>query len=247
MSDPLLDANQRADTLPASLDDGGPRAGAPGAPLVLHQVSKVFRRPRRVVLHRVDLTVERGELVHVSGRNGAGKTTLLRVAAGLLAPDEGEVCVFDRSPERERREVQRRIGFLSAGTGGIYARLTVNQHLELWGRLALLSRQARREGVEQAIEDFQLHDLRRRRLDRMSMGQRQRVRLSMAFLHAPDLVLLDEPANSLDEPGLELLAAAAGRTLARGGAVIYCAPSGVAHGLVHDRRLEVRDGGVYPG
>jgi ABC-type multidrug transport system ATPase subunit len=73
------------------------------------------------------------------------------------------------------------------------------------------------------------------------MGQRQRVRLAMAFLHRPDLVLLDEPLNSLDDHGRELLVGSLAELAARGGAAVCCSPS-AAEGIPFDRGLVLEDG-----
>jgi ABC-type multidrug transport system ATPase subunit len=181
------------------------------------------RDPR--VLDELDLLVERGRVVHVVGRNGAGKTTLLRVASGLLTPERGIVCLTGLSPERDRRQYQRRLGLLQAGDHGLYARMTVRRHLHFWTGLYALPRAGRDEAVAGALERFALTELAGRRVDRLSTGQRQRVRLASAFIHRPRLVLLDEPRNSLDEEGLELLAAAVADHAAEGGAVLWCSPA----------------------
>lgn len=200
------------------------------------------------VLAGVDLRVEAGTTVAVTGANGAGKTTLLRIAAGLIAPARGEVTSLGLDPERDRRRYQSLVGFLSPGDRGLYARLTVRQQLEFWVRLALVPRADRAATMDAALERFSLAPLADRRVDRLSMGQRQRVRLALAFLHGPRLALLDEPATSLDDDGLELLASAARELTARGGAVIWCSPFvGAADPIRFDRRYVLRDGRLVDG
>jgi ABC-type multidrug transport system ATPase subunit len=179
----------------------------------------------RPVLCGVSLTLHAGEVAWLGGANGAGKTTLLRVAVGLVAPDRGTVALEGLDPVRDRRAYQRRMGFLSAGDRGMYARLTVAQHLRLWSDLALVPAVHRPVLVSQITAAMGLEELLDRRVDRMSMGQRQRVRLAMTFLHEPDVVLLDEPHTSLDEEGLALLAQALEMHAADGGAALWCSPS----------------------
>src|SRR3954454_7092768 len=149
------------------------------------------------VLDAVSIRLEPSTAASISGRNGAGKTTLLRVAAGLIAAEAGSVRVCELDVARDRTEFQRRIGFLAAGSSGLYARLKVEHHLDLWTRLALMPRRERRGAIDEAVETFALAPLWGRRVDRLSMGQRQRLRLALAFTHRPDVVLLDEPVNSL--------------------------------------------------
>jgi ABC-2 type transport system ATP-binding protein len=193
-------------------------------PLVLQGIVK--RWPGvPVVLDGIDLTLERGAAVAIVGSNGAGKTTLLRIAAGLIAPERGAVRVEGLDPERDRAGFQGRAGLLSAGNTGLYARLSPAMHLELWARLALLPRPQRQDAIARARDDFALDPIWDRRVDRLSMGQRQRVRLARAFLHSPAVVLLDEPATSLDDDGTAMLGAAVEALKARGGAALACVPS----------------------
>jgi ABC-type multidrug transport system ATPase subunit len=197
----------------------------------------------RPVLHDVDLDIRAGAVTGVAGGNGAGKTTLLRIASGMITGDSGETRFRGVDIARNRASYQRSIGLLSAGDRGLYARLTVRQNLDIWGGMAGLPRQLRRDRAEQVISEFDLGELADRRVDRMSMGQRQRVRLSMTFLHEPVVVFLDEPRTSLDEEGVALLAEALERLVSRGGAALWVAPDANEplvgdHWLLRDGRLE---------
>ena len=177
------------------------------------------------VLDGTDLTVSAGERVWIGGRNGVGKTTLLRIAAGLILPRSGEISLHGLDPKRDRREFQKRLGFLSAGNTGLYARLTVRANLEFWAGIAFVARPRRAETVDTALGRFGLEDLSSRRVDRLSMGQRQRVRLAGTFLHHPSVVLLDEPETSLDDDGLAAVRAALADHVGAGGAAVICSPS----------------------
>jgi ABC-type multidrug transport system ATPase subunit len=194
------------------------------------------------VLDGVSLRLGAGEVVGVHGRNGSGKTTLLRVAAGLITPDSGRVELAGTSPEANRRDFQRRIGFVSAGNGALFARLTVDHHLAFCSRLALLDGESARRASPRVVDDFALDELRGKRVDRLSSGQRQRLRLALGFLHDPDVILLDEPGTSLDEPARRLLEGALQRACGRGTAALVCSPSRSAEGLRLDRSFVVRDG-----
>jgi ABC-2 type transport system ATP-binding protein len=210
--------------------------------LKLRGVSKRWRRQPRPVLDNVDLSVAPGTAILLTGRNGVGKTTLLRIASGLIAPDSGSISVQGLNPERSRREFNRRICLVAPRDSGLYARLSVRRHLDLAARLALLSRADRATSVEQAMDAFDLHELGSNRVDRLSTGQRQRVRVAMAFLHGPQLALLDEPSKSLDDQGMALLSDAVASLLSRGGAAIVCEPSGNRGEFAYDRRLILKGG-----
>jgi ABC-2 type transport system ATP-binding protein len=201
---------------------------------------------RVCVIEHLELTLEPGSLTWIGGANGVGKTTLLRVIAGLISPTAGHVRVFGSHAERDRRAYQQRLAFLSASSTGLYARLTVRKQIDYWARIAFVPIAQRSEAVEKVIYDFSLESLSDRRLDRLSMGQRQRVRLGMTFVKEPDLVLLDEPRNSLDTEGAAMLVAAIRRVCERGGAVLWCSPLGEPLGLRFDRRLVLEDRKLRP-
>jgi ABC-2 type transport system ATP-binding protein len=131
---------------------------------------------------------------------------------------------------------------LSAGDRGLYARVTARRHLDLWARLSFVPPEERAAAVEQAVNVFELADYADRRVDRLSMGQRQRLRLAMTFVHAPDLILLDEPANSLDEDGLRVLAGYLGLVRDRGASAVWCCPDGGEPTLAADVQLRLVEG-----
>jgi heme exporter protein A len=145
------------------------------------------------VLRDVDFTLEPGGFLVVTGPNGSGKTTLLRLCAGLAAPTSGEL---------EVRVDRARLGFVGHEPL-VYRELTALENLELYGRLYRVPE--RRERVGMLLERFGLWDVRGQRAASFSRGMLQRLALCRAFLHEPDLYLLDEPFTGLDDAGAELL------------------------------------------
>jgi len=145
------------------------------------------------VLAGLDLDLERGGFLLVTGPNGSGKTTLLRLCSGLAAPTSGELEV----------DVGRgRIGFASHEPL-VYRELTALENLDLYGRLYRIPE--RRERIGMLLERFGLWDARGERAGAFSRGMLQRLALCRAFLHEPDLYILDEPFAGLDGAGQELL------------------------------------------
>lgn len=211
-----------------SLDRGAVRkAPADEAiPLVLRGVDKCWHKSQAPVLEGVDLTLDLGTRTWVGGRNGVGKTTLLRIAAGLIDPDRGRAQVWGFTAAENRPRYQRLVSFLPAGDRGLYARLTVRRQLRFWSRIAMLDPAWAGDRVEEIIDSFDLRELADRRVDRMSMGQRQRLRIAMTFLAKPEVVLLDEPLTSLDEEGAQVLDRAIAELMARKGTLLWCSPSG---------------------
>lgn len=210
-------------------------------PLELFDIHKRWAKDRPLI-DGVDLTLERGEVVWLGGANGAGKTTLLRIVAGLIDPESGEVRAYGLHPFRDRRAFHRRVGFLSAGNTGIYARLTVRRQMDIWARVAFIPREGREQVVQETLERYGLMPLADQRSDRLSMGQRQRLRIAMTFISRPQLVLLDEPRNSLDAEGAEMLHASVRGTVARGGAVLWVSPTGEQLTYDFDSRYLLAEG-----
>ncbi len=212
--------------------------------LALRDIVKRWHRAPEPVLDGVSLEVDRGAVLGISGRNGAGKTTLLRIAAGLIAAESGTVDLDGLSPETDRRAFHRRIGFVSAGSAALYARLTVDHHLVLVARMALMSTAEGKQAGARIRKAFELDELAGRRVDRLSSGQRQRLRLALGFIHDPEVILLDEPETSLDSDGSELLAANVARHRDRGGAAIVCTPTGTLQHISVDSRCVVAAGRI---
>jgi heme exporter protein A len=151
-------------------------------------------------LRGASLEVEPGACVALLGRNGAGKTTFLRILAGLSKPSKGKI------------EIQGRIGYLGHGIG-VYDDLSAMENLTLFGQLAGLSDP--KAAAQSALELVGLERVKDGLAREFSRGMRQRLAISRAFLHHPDLLLLDEPFTSLDDRAIavlqKLLADARGR------------------------------------
>jgi ABC-2 type transport system ATP-binding protein len=209
---------------------------------MLSGLTKRWQTDQPPVLDDVSLRLEPGTTTWVGGRNGAGKTTMLRIAAGLIDPDIGRAEARGMTVHANRARYQRLVAFLPAGDRGLYARLSVRRHLEFWARISMLPRDRVRRRVEDAIDTFELRDLADRRVDRMSMGQRQRLRIAMTFLPRPEVVLLDEPLTSLDEEGTALLEQAIHEVLSRDGAALWCSPSGEHQNTNFDARMTIDHG-----
>jgi heme exporter protein A len=151
------------------------------------------RYGRKRALPALDLDVERGAFLVVTGRNGSGKTTLLRLIAGLAAPTRGRLEVaLDRSS----------LGYLGH-EALVYRDLTALENLDLYGRLYRV--RERREHIGMLLERYGLWDARHERAGSLSRGMLQRLALCRALLHDPDLLVLDEPFTALDPDGATLL------------------------------------------
>ncbi len=150
-----------------------------------------------VALSGLDLRVERGGIVGVLGPNGAGKTTMLRVLLGLVAPDAGAVRVLGLDPIRDGMRVRGQVGVLLEHDG-IYPRLSAEDNLILHARLQHVPDGERAGRIETMLRAFGLWDRRRDRAGTWSVGMRKKLSIARSLLHAPSLLLLDEPFSGLD-------------------------------------------------
>lgn len=200
-----------------------------------------WRRRHRSVLRDVHLTLRPGEVVTLMGENGAGKTTLLRLAAGLLSPDAGTVEVFGEAPHRSAR-ARARLGFASGDERSLFPRLTGRHNLEFFAALQGVPRAVFAARLDELRQDFDLGELLDRPVDHCSAGMRVRLGLARALLHAPALLLLDEPTKSLDERHGEAVHAALRRRAAEGLMILATTHSSAeVHGL-RARCLDLVDG-----
>lgn len=151
-------------------------------------------------LRDVALSIEAGSVVALLGRNGAGKTTLLRILAGLSKPSRGAVRIG--GAEARQQAMRRRIGVLGHGIS-VYDELSAFENLVMFGNLYGIPDARARAG--EILERVGLGRVRDGLAREFSRGMRQRLALARAFLHDPEILLLDEPFTSLDDRAIAVL------------------------------------------
>ena len=144
---------------------------------------------------RVSFAALNGRITGLLGENGAGKTTTLGMICGAINPDAGSICVDGQSETPGNR--QRRLGAL-LDHKGLYSRLTARENIRYFGELHGLRATRLHDRVQQTVEQLGLAAVADRRTAGFSQGERMRVALGRALIHAPGNLVLDEPTNGLD-------------------------------------------------
>ncbi|HEX2474403.1 MAG TPA: ATP-binding cassette domain-containing protein [Lacipirellulaceae bacterium] len=211
--------------------------------ITIHELTKRFYSGGCPILavNRLSFAVSAGEVYGLLGPNGAGKTTTIRMIVGLLRPDEGfaEVAGFRTSEAPD--EVKSRVGLVAA-SDGVYPWLSVREMLLFFADLYGLAPGKARENLRTLSELFNLTNLLDRRCAVLSTGQRQRVTLARALMHAPPVMLLDEPTRGLDVLGSQVVVDYVRRLRDEGKAVIVS-----THRLDEAERLCDRFGLLHQG
>jgi len=183
------------------------------------EVQHLTKRYRGIpAVEDVNFCVEPGEILGYIGPNGAGKSTTVKMIIGLLEPSEGRILYCGKSTFEDLPEFQRRLGYVPEEPQ-LYPFLSGHEYLLLAGRLRGMDRPVIERKIEEFLRLFSLWDDRHAPVSSYSKGMRQKILLSAALLHNPDVLILDEPLSGLDVNTMiavrELLKglAAGGRTI----------------------------------
>jgi ABC-2 type transport system ATP-binding protein len=146
---------------------------------------------------RIAFDVPNGEVFGFLGANGAGKTTAIRMLTGLLAPTSGQATVAGHDVAREPDRVKRKIGYMSQRFS-LYEDLTVRENIRLYGGIYDLPLREIRARTERLLARLDLEHAADQFVRAMPLGWRQKLALSVAMLHRPHVIFLDEPTSGVD-------------------------------------------------
>jgi ABC-2 type transport system ATP-binding protein len=146
---------------------------------------------------RISFRVAAGEVFGFLGANGAGKTTAIRMLTGLLAPTSGEAIVAGHDVATRAEEVKRSIGYMSQKFS-LYEDLTIRENGELYGGIYGLTKHQVRQRLAEMLDRLGLQEAARTRVKALPLGWRQKLAFSVALLHQPAIVFLDEPTSGVD-------------------------------------------------
>ena len=172
------------------------------------------------VVEDVSFTVKPGEILGYVGPNGAGKSTTAKMIIGLLEPSEGQIRFQGRSVIEDLPGFQSRIGYVPEEPH-LYPHLSGREYLQLAGRLRGIPRTVLEPKIDEFLRLFSLWDDRHCSVSAYSKGMRQKILLSAALLHNPDLLILDEPLSGLDVTTALVLRDLMAGLAARGCMILY--------------------------
>lgn len=166
--------------------------------LEVKSINKTIKNNR--ILSNINLNLEPGVVYGFVGRNGSGKTMLFRALSGLMRIDSGEILYQNKRLHKDF-PVLPNLG-ITLENAGLYPEFTGFKNLQL---LAKLNKKIGEEQIKKAIERVGLDPNDKRTFKKYSLGMKQRIIIAQAIMEQPEIIMLDEPTNSLDEDGVRLI------------------------------------------
>lgn len=171
------------------------------AVLELKEVTKVFGK--KVILDRINFSIEEGDIFGIIGQSGSGKTTLLNLIIGFYELDEGKILYQldkNRKPKETHKnlsDVKRKFGF-AAQLSSFYPKLTIKENLFHFGKLYGIKTSVLEKNRDNLLEFTKLKKHQNKLAEHLSVGMQKRLDLSCSLIHKPKVLLLDEPTADLD-------------------------------------------------
>jgi lipopolysaccharide export system ATP-binding protein len=172
--------------------------------LTIHTKELVKKYKSRTVVKHVSVDVEQGEIVGLLGPNGAGKTTTFYMVVGLIKPDEGRVFLNDTDITKlpMYKRAQMGIGYLPQ-EASVFRKLSVEDNILAVLEMTKLTKAERHKKLDELLDEFNLHHVRKNNGDSLSGGERRRTEIARALAVDPKFILLDEPFAGVDPIAVE--------------------------------------------
>ena len=145
----------------------------------------------------IDLDIDEGQIFGFLGPNGAGKSTVIKLLTTLIQPTSGKISVLEIDTVKEPLSIRKKIGVVLQQPS-YEPTLSVEKSLEKYGMMWNLDKKTRKDRTEELLATFNLIEIRKKRNEDLSIGQRRRVQVAREFMHDMDLLFLDEPTVGLD-------------------------------------------------
>jgi len=161
----------------------------------VHSLSKSYSSI--LAVDTIDLSVASGQVFGFLGPNGAGKSTVIKLLTTLIQPDSGQISVLGINAIQEPLKIRKKIGVVLQQPS-YEPTLSVEKSLEKYGMMWNVDKKTRQKRTEELLESFELTQIRKKKNEDLSIGQRRRVQVAREFMHDMDLLFLDEPTVGLD-------------------------------------------------
>lgn len=146
----------------------------------------------------ISFNVNQGEIVAFIGPNGAGKSTTIKMLTGILFPSSGAIQVLGLNPQRQRQELAYHIGSVFGQKPQLWYHLPPQDTYDLFSRIYELDQKEYQERLKYLVEMFEIEELLKTPVRKLSLGQRMRCEITASLLHRPKIIFLDEPTIGLD-------------------------------------------------
>lgn len=184
----------------------------------------------KTILSNINYTFNEGECVAITGHNGCGKTMLLRMICGLISPDTGEV----------KRTTNYKYGVIIENPS-FFENETVLYNLKF---LAGLNKKIGEAQILEYLEKFSLLNMKNKKVKTLSLGMKQRLALCQALMEEPDVILLDEPFNALDDENLHIACQMIAECKKKGNIVVIAAHGTIPESCSVDKTIKMSDGKI---
>lgn len=203
--------------------------------LSVEKINKTIKG--KMILSDVSLKLESGKVYGIVGRNGSGKTMLFRAIAGLMGIDSGVIKLDDKILHKDM-PVLENTGIVLENAG-LYPDMSGYKNLEM---LAKLSGKAQKTEIVDAIKRVGLDPYNKLVYRKYSLGMKQRIMIAQAIMEKPDILMLDEPTNAIDEDGIEMIRKIIIEEKSRGAIVLLASHNKEDIDLLTDVRYHMKNG-----
>lgn len=191
----------------------------------------------KTILNNVNLSLEKGRIYGLVGENGSGKTMLMRTLLGLITPSEGRIAIGG-TVLHPGKPVPCDVGVMIENNS-LWPELSAFENLKI---LSKIRKKVGNEEIKKTISRVGLDPESKKPFSKFSLGMKQRLVLAQAIMEKPDILILDEPTNSLDDDGVELLKKIVAEEKARGCLILLSSHSPELFGGIWDEVIKVKSG-----